>query len=138
MARSTPPSEPGDERTGVRPVRPLATLSRIAALFGAASWIRRRRFVLASAVAFLRSVPSRIRAKRWEDLALGLRAHAVLLADPTTATASLRVGSVGNHVVVLEGQSGRPAELARSAIGRLSGVIDVRLEPVDPRVAPSA
>ena len=89
--------------------------------------------MLASAVAFLRSVPSRVRAKRWEDLALGLRAHAALLADPTTATSSLRVGSVGNHVVVLEGQSGRPAELARSAIGRLSGVIDVRLEPANPR-----
>jgi hypothetical protein len=118
-------------------MRPLATLSRVAALFGAASWVHRRRFVLASAVAFLRSVPSRARAGRWDDLALGLRAHAVLLADPTTATASLRVGAVGNHVVVLEGQSGRPAEQARSALVRLSGVTDVRLEPTNPRVVPT-
>ena len=120
-----------------RVMRPLATLSRIAALFGAASWVHRRRFVLGSALAFARSVPSRVRAGRWDDLALGLRAHAVLLADPTTATASLRVGAVGNHVVVLEGQSGRPAEQARSALGRLSGVTDVRLEPTNPQVVPS-
>jgi hypothetical protein len=118
-------------------MRAFRSLSMVTAAASATSWALRRRSVLGSALAFLRSLPARVRAGRWDDVALGLRIHAVLLSDDTTATAPIRVGAVGNHAVVLAGPSGPPAEQARAALARIPGVDDVRLEGSDPRVEPA-
>jgi hypothetical protein len=90
----------------------------------------RHRGTVVRGVDALRRAPVNVRADRARDTLTELRAVAALAGTGGLATRTdVRVGSVGDGCIVLEGPSGdTEVERARAALLGVRGVVDVRAE----------